>query len=179
MTPAALELDFVRRRRSGSERLAGWAAAAATVVAVWFVARGIAAQDEVERLQERLDARQRHAAAQSAANTNRLPAAEVQRRLAQASAIVDELAVPWGDLFRGIEAADGHGLGLLTLVPNAHDGSVRLTGEARSVPVLLAYLDRLGAQPMLTQVHLLGYETVERDGLQIVAFTVEARWQHS
>jgi hypothetical protein len=68
-------------------------------------------------------------------------------------------------------------MGLLALVPNAQDRSIRLSGETRSVPELLAYVDRVAAQPMLGQVHLLSYDTVPRDGAQVISFTLAARWQ--
>ena len=42
---------------------------------------------------------------------------------------------------------------------------------------LLAYVDRLAARPELRQVHLLGYNTVQRDGVSAVSFTLAASWR--
>jgi hypothetical protein len=52
-----------------------------------------------------------------------------------------------------------------------------LSGEARSVPDLLAYVDRLAALRTLEEVRLEGYETVVRDGVDVVSFTVAASWR--
>jgi hypothetical protein len=62
------------------------------------------------------------------------------------------------------------------MTPDAKERSLRLAGEARTMPELLAYVDRLAAQPGLRQVHLLGYDRVVREGTEVVAFTLLARW---
>jgi Tfp pilus assembly protein PilN len=102
---------------------------------------------------------------------------ELARHIVAANQLVDELAVPWDALFNAIESADARGLGVMSLAPNARQRAMRLTGEARSVPELLAYVDRLGALKVLDQVHLEGYETVQRDGVDVVSFTVAATWR--
>ena len=66
---------------------------------------------------------------------------------------------------------------MLALTPNARDRSVRLIGEARSMDELLAYADRLAAQPALSQVHLLGYRSVAREGVSVISFTMAATWR--
>ena len=102
---------------------------------------------------------------------------ELARRVAAANQLVDELAVPWDALFDAIESADARGLGVMSLAPNARQHALRLSGEARSVPELLAYVDRLAALKVLDQVHLEGYETVQREGVDVVSFTVAATWR--
>ncbi|WP_428423373.1 PilN domain-containing protein [Methylibium sp.] len=107
------------------------------------------------------------------------PDADTARQLRRANQIIDQLALPWDELFRAVEAADARSLGLLALAPNAQDRSLHLSGEARSVAELLAYVDRLAAQRGMSQVHLLDYETVVRDGSSVISFTLAAKWQAS
>lgn len=102
---------------------------------------------------------------------------ELARRIVAANQLADELAIPWDALFDAIESADARGLGVMSLAPNARQRGLRLAGEARSVPELLAYVDRLAALKLLDQVHLEGYETVQRDGVDVVSFTVAATWR--
>ena len=42
---------------------------------------------------------------------------------------------------------------------------------------LLAYVGRVTEQPALSGVHLLGYNTVLREGVPVVAFTLAATWR--
>ncbi|MES2099750.1 MAG: PilN domain-containing protein [Pseudomonadota bacterium] len=136
------------------------------------------------------DARQRQATAQSRHDrlearsrateprrTPVVPDAQALADLRRANAIIDQLTVPWDALFDAVEAADARGLGVLSLTPNAREHTVRLAGESRSMNELLAYLERLAAQPALGQAHLLGYSTAQRDGVELVSFSLAATWR--
>jgi hypothetical protein len=176
MSPPSLELDFRRPPRQRG-RAAGWLLlAAATAVAVGLAEHqaGLTqhhalAQDALERATLRLQARAPRAPA--------APDAATLAALRRANAVIDQLTVPWDGLFEAVEGADARGLGLLSLSPGARERSLRLTGEARNVGELLAYVDRLAAQPALAQVHLQGYSSGVRDGTSIVSFTVGASWR--
>lgn len=175
MAMAPLHLDFHPRAR----RRPRWVAWAALVIAALLaalvgdrIARARNAQDDLQARQELLDARLHPAAVRTSA-----PGPELVHRIAADNDIIAALAVPWSELFQAIESADARGLGITSLAPNAHDRSVRMTGEARSVPDLLAYVERLSALRALQHVRLQGYETVTRDGSEVVTFTLAATWQ--
>lgn len=177
MKPQPLQLDF-RRAPSSRWRWCGWALLAGAVgVAATLADRHaqieqahMAAQQHHERLSERLRARAPRSAATS-------PDAQTLADIRRANAVIDQLTVPWDGLFDAIEAADARGLGLLALTPSARDRTLRLSGEVRTVPELLAYVESLAAQPMLGRVHLQGYTTTVRDGASIVSFTLAASWK--
>lgn len=177
MTTAALQLDFQRPPASRA-RWVGWLLLAAAVPAVVLTAESYSRADQAWML-----AQSRHEHLQSrwqAARPQRAVAAPDAATLAsirRANAVIDQLSVPWGALFEAIEAADSRGLGVLSLTPNARDRSLRLAGEARSMEELLAYVQRMAAQPALQQVHLLGYGTALREGVPVVSFTLAATWQ--
>ena len=128
-----------------------------------------AAQSHFDKLSLRLNAK---APRRAAAAPDPLTLAGVQR----ANAVIDQLIVPWDELFDAVEAADARGLAVLSLTPNARERSLRLAGESRSMDELLAYLGRVAAQPALSEVHLQGYNTVQREGVPVLAFTLAARW---
>jgi hypothetical protein len=171
----ALRLDFHPRAARASRPLA-WAALALAVAAALATALQLArtgdALADVRARHELLEARTRPAPARAEA-----VGPELAHRMASAELAIDALAVPWDALFRAIESADARGLGLMSLVPDARTRQLRLGGEARSVPELLAYVDRLAALQVLEQVHLEGYETVQREGVAVVSFTVAATWR--
>ncbi len=177
MSAAPLQIDFRAKPRPRSSWV-GWALLVASVGAVLVFSeqlsdasqRHAAAQGRHEMLSERArDNKPRRTVATPDAQT----LAEVQR----ANRIIDQLTVPWDELFDAVEAADARGLAVLSLTPNALERSVRMAGESRSVKELLAYVARMAEQPALSQVHLLGYNTVLRDGVPVVAFTLAATWR--
>ncbi len=170
----ALRLDF-HPRSPGAPRPLAWVAlalaGAAAAATAWHLLR---ANDELHALRARhdvLESRLRPAPKRAEAIGPALA-----HRIASANQAIDALAVPWAGLFQSIESADARGLGVMSLVPNARTHALRLSGEARSVPELLAYVDRLAALRSLEQVRLEGYETVRRDGVDVVSFTVAATW---
>jgi len=174
---AALQLDF-RRAASTPWRWLGWAllvlaALAAVAFGDHYAAielRHATALGRAESLNEQQHAKRPR---RTAAVADPLEIASLKR----ANVIIEQLTVPWDGLFDAFEAADSRDLGLLSLTPNARDRSVRLTGESRSMQALLAYVERAAAQPALGQVHLLGYNTVQRDGVDVVSFTLAATWR--
>ena len=170
----ALQLDFHPRAERASRPLA-WAALALAggfaIATAWHLARTGDALADLRARHDVLEARTRPAPVRA-----EVIGPELAHRIASANQAIDALAVPWDALFRSIESADARGLGVMSLVPNARTHQLRLSGEARAVPELLAYVDRLTALQQLQQVHLEGYETVERDGVAVVSFTVAATW---
>jgi hypothetical protein len=177
MSVSPFQLDFRRPPRSSWHWL-GWVLLAAVVAVATVLAeqhallaqRHAAAQEHHAAVSQRLSAR---APRRSVAAPDAQLLAEVRR----ANTIIDQLTVPWDGLFDAVEAADARGLGLLSLTPTARDRTLRLSGEARGVPELLAYVERLSEQPALGQVHLLGYSNTQREGAPIVSFTIAATWK--
>ena len=171
----ALQLDFHPRAARASRALAWSALALASGLAIatgWHLARASDALEELRARHDLLESRTRPAPPRA-----EVVGPELAHRIASANAVIDALAVPWDPLFRSIESADARGLGVMSLVPNARTRQLRLSGEARSVPELLAYVDRLAALQALERVHLEGYETVLRDGVAVVSFNVAATWR--
>lgn len=177
MSTAPLAIDF-RAPPRPRWRWLGWGLLVAAAGAVAVVSdrldevaqRHAAAQSRHDRLAEGLRAK---APRRNVAAVDAQTLAEVQR----ANGIIDQLTVPWDLLFNAVEAADARGLAVLSLTPNARERSLRLAGESRSMNELLAYVGRMAEQPVLGQVHLLGYNTVVRDGVSVVSFTLAATWR--
>ena len=176
MAARAIQLDF-RSPPVSRWRLVGWALfVMALALAIWVVARQAEDDDRLESQQARQTLLRQRLQGSLPARPGMPPDAQVVRQIQSANDAIDQLTLPWDELFAAVEGADAQGLGLLALTPDAKLRTLRLAGEARTMPELLAYVERLAAQPTLHQVHLLGYDSVQRDGAEVIAFTVQARW---
>jgi hypothetical protein len=181
MSLTALQLEFHGpvRTPGGWVRALAWLLLGAAVFgAAAFAEHANTLGEEQDALQSRqqlLQARLRPA--QARGFTVPKPDPEELRRIALANAAIDKLSVPWNELLSAFESIRLPHIGLLSLVPNADERSMRMSGEARSVPDLMAYVERVAALPSLAQVHLVGFETVPRDGARVVSFTLFAKWQ--
>lgn len=133
-------------------------------------------QWQVEALQARQDRLQQSLRPAPAAATAAAQAA-TQRRLAQALAAAEPLVVPWAQLFEALESVPTRKVLIQELVPDAAARSLRLSGQAPGLPEVLAYVERLSAQPLLGQVHLVSAEPVLRDGQSAMAFSLQASWR--
>ena len=99
------------------------------------------------------------------------------REVALANRIADRLNLPWSGLFDAIEQSAGAPVALLALQPDPQDETVRLSGEGRSLPAVLAYLDLLQQQPALAGVRLESHETMVQDAQRPVRFVAVTQWR--
>lgn len=130
--------------------LAAAALLAADAASSFFALRG-----ELAELSRPPDLRRVRPAAESG-----LPES-TQRELDNAQRILQELVLPWGQLFRGVESAIGNQAALLSVEPDASRGLVRITGEARNYPALIELMKRLESLQVLERVHLVSHEVRE------------------
>jgi hypothetical protein len=177
MKPARIDLEF-RSHTPLWLRGLGWALLAVGVgLMVWLGGLQEAADQQREDARTRLAALQASQEPEPATQADAEHEQDTEKQVQRANAVIDRLALPWDVLFRSVEVSGGKGLGLLTMAPNPEDRSVRLSGEAKTLDEVLAYIDRLGAQPVLSHVHLVSFETVQREGSEVVGFVVGAQWR--
>jgi Tfp pilus assembly protein PilN len=89
------------------------------------------------------------------------------------------LMVPWSSLLLGIEASDMQDVALLSFEPNRKKNQVTLTGEAKNLESIFAYIQKLEAQPTLEKVYLQKHSIDEANLSKPVTFTVYAQWKNS
>ena len=87
------------------------------------------------------------------------------------------LNMPWSRLLDGLEQSSVADVAVLGLQPDAKKKLLTLSGEAKNLPVVLAYIDRLEKQPMLDKVILQKHNVSETDKDKPVRFTLLANWQ--
>lgn len=107
----------------------------------------------------------------------RQAAAPVEEQMREASAVLEQLALPWSPLFGSIERAHTDTVALLAIQPDAQRRSVTLIGEAKSYVDVLAYVARLRDEARLANVYLVGNELKEEHPQRPVTFTVSADWR--
>ena len=113
--------------------------------------------------------------------THRDPAQE-QRSAAlteEASRIADELGTPWTALLAELEAAsrDSAEIALLSVEPDHAKHYVRITGESRDLPRILAYVQRLQTSSLLRYPMLESHDLKTDDPQHPVRFAMTAEWQ--
>ncbi len=166
-----LRLDFAAR--TGRSPVAG---------AVLLVA-GIAAAAAVGLAFDRkLGERERlEAALQSVSRPRRAaPTPEIQKRVAEASVVERELAVPWTRLLAELEAASrdvGGKVALLDVEPDPGKRIVRITAEVKTLDDALDYLERLQESSVLRYPMLESHEVRKGDLDRALRIRVSAEWR--
>lgn len=173
--PAAVDLDFSGRRRPPGAL--GWL----MLVCGALAALGVLHEFDVAetRAAEARHAYERARRETAVARPVRLPAApltDVERRAALG--VVAGLGRDWNALLAALEAAaDDPGLALLALDQDGAKGRLKLSGEARNLPEVFAFVKRLEAIPALRDVRLAGYAFRQDGPIQVVGFDLQARWE--
>lgn len=163
----ALDLNLLPSRRIP---LAVWLM---LLVGVVLSAEGLL---RVAELRGEIDATTLHPVRSRGAVTARLEPA-LARELRAADQAVQQLSLPWEELFASIESATYERVALLAIQPDPLKRELSITGEALDYLALLTYVARLGEPGMLTDVHLVRHEMREDASLRPLQFTVAARWK--
>lgn len=104
------------------------------------------------------------------------PDAAQQSEIRRANNVIDELNLPWAALFEAVESASNGAIALLSIQPDAQKQSVRITGEAKTLDDVLAYIERLQEDTQLTNASLLSHEIRQQDAEKPIRFTLTANW---
>jgi hypothetical protein len=173
-----LDINFVQRGASDWRRsitpTGTLALLAALILSVHVSREHLAAQAQVQNLQERIAPRQRpNQSARINSRSNPVP----EREIKQALSVRDRLVVPWDTLFGSLEGFQNDDIILLNLEPSAVNGEVRLSGEARNFPALLTYLDELNASRGLRDSVLVTHELRDDQPEQPIRFEIVSRWR--
>lgn len=181
--PPALTLDFSGRRPWPG--VLGWAllalglAAAGLELAQWRA--GEADLAEREAIVERLRHQALRAETAPVSETRAGPAAASRKlseqELRPALRLAGQLGADWGAVLRDLAGAEDDRLALLSLEVDAARSSLRLTGEAKSLEAVFAYLGRLEAAPTLAGAQLSSYERFQEGAVELIHFNAAASWE--
>jgi len=94
--------------------------------------------------------------------------------------IAAELGTPWTSLLAELEAASRDSadqIALLSVEPDHAKHNLRITGESRDLPLVLAYVQRLQASTLLRYPMLESHEVKADDPQHPVRFAMTAEWR--
>lgn len=102
------------------------------------------------------------------------------RAAEEAGAAVAELATPWSLLLQELEAAGADSKGsiaVLAVEPDREKRQVQVLAEARTLPIALAYVERLQKSRALRYPMLVNHEVQVKDAERPVRFQIRADWR--
>jgi len=172
----ALKLDWLSRpQRSGI----GWVLLALGVAGAvlsaerhhsWSIAAGQleAASVELRQTTRRSAARVREPARDQSV---------LQQEVRAANLVVEQLNIPWPELFRDLEVATDPTVSLMAIQPDTAARSVRLEGEARDYGSVLAFVGRLEDTRAFSIVHVASHQVRVEAPARPVGFALLAGWR--
>ena len=98
----------------------------------------------------------------------------------EAGRVAGELGTPWTKLLAELEDAshDSEGqIALLSVEPDRSKHNVRITGESRDLPLVLAYVQRLQSSAMLRYPMLDTHDVKIDDPQRPIRFALTAEWR--
>jgi Tfp pilus assembly protein PilN len=171
-----LELDFWRvGRRERTSNFLGFVLVVIGAVAAGTCGWRIEAQEE--RLADLRAQLAKLEKAPRAANRSAAQAQELGPQIQRAEQVIRQLALPWNDLFRTLEASQSKKIALLSVHPDATRKEVRIAAEARDFPAMVGYVERLQQSEWLSQAHLQTHQVREQEPERPIRFTVSASWE--
>ena len=132
------------------------------------------AQQKLADARDALAAVQRQAGRGSTVAAPGTPSMSPQQRQAW-NQVTRQLNTPWTALLDALEASQPDDVALVSIEPDARQGTVRLQAEARSLDTLLAFARQLGTAPLFETVALVKHETNEQDGNRPVRLSLDIR----
>ncbi|MCB5186030.1 PilN domain-containing protein [Methylobacillus gramineus] len=162
-------------------RISSWLFGVSLLLALVLGWKSLEMREQREALLQELTAQQ--AAAQPVEVQKIKPealSAEQKMQIKQANMVLEQLGRPWPAMLGRLEQAMSIDVAILSIRPDAGKGRLRISGEAKDIPALLAYIKRLELIPEMTDVVLEEHELVEQPqsaGIsRSVQFGISARW---
>ncbi|SFU62305.1 hypothetical protein SAMN05216350_103195 [Polaromonas sp. YR568] len=173
----ALDLDYIPRpvaaKRAGLAILL-----LAVLVAAAMPALYVHYADQKQALQARhrqLERSQQYQAGHTTLSGAALQ--EAQSEIKRANEVILQLDLPWGPLFEAVEGSSHETVALLAIQPDAQKRMVSLAAEAKDMPSAVAYVKRLGREPILSDTHIINHQVQEQDPDKPLRFSVQAVWR--
>lgn len=165
-----LDLDF--QRRPGPSPLA-WGVLALSLVTLGGL---VWSHDQLRREVDSMRAATSQAQ-RSATSGNALASREpATAEMAAARAALEQIGLPWDDVFSALESAAHKDVALLAVNPDPRKRQLRLAAEARNLAAMLAFHQRLEKATHLRDVALTDHEMAADDPQHPVRFNIVATW---
>ena len=174
MAAPILTLDFKRAaflRRSIGAWLLLCGACAGIAAALAF-----AAADQALLQVKQQTAHLRQESAPRTVQESTMDGTQLAAEIQHANDIIRQLNLPWDTLFLALESAANKQVALLSIQPDSSKQLIHISGEARSLEDMLAYIAQLRGQETLAQITLTSHEIKLQDPDKPVRFSLSAKW---
>jgi hypothetical protein len=94
----------------------------------------------------------------------------------QPDTLLQRLSIPWGGLLVALEQAQNESIALLGIEPDSGRSRLRLSGEAKDLSALVAYMKSIEGRGNISSVRLLSQQVKQDDAQHPIVFVIEARW---
>lgn len=169
----ALDINFVPRRRFGSPL--GLLLLVTGMVATALVGNDyLAVSDELARVEQK-QARLQKPQASVVRRDNPSPALQGSKPVVEP--VMAQLQLPWSEVLQEVETRTGPAVALLDLEAQGQTRTLRLSGEARSMPDVVAYVSRLRESPLIEAAHLSHHEEAQAQSVTVIRFSLDATWK--
>lgn len=132
----------------------------------------VQAQDEFQSTLNEAERQSRSAKAKPRAAAPALAPAVIMANARVSKAV----AHPWGKLLKELENLAEPGIALLGFEAQGATRQLRITGEAKTMAEVIAYVESLRLSPVSSSVVLGSHEVVSQAGVSVIRFTVEIDW---
>lgn len=166
-----LRIDFLRRRPPAS--FLGWTLMVAGLVGLVLSALDYAqARDD---FQSTLDLAERQSRSAKAKPLNAAPTL-APAVIAANARVSKAIALPWGKLLKELERLAEPGIALLGFEAQGATRQLRITGEAKTMAEVIAYVESLRLSPVSGSVVLGSHEVIVQEGVSLIRFSVDIAW---
>ncbi|MCK9990398.1 MAG: hypothetical protein RugAbin2_01412 [Rugosibacter sp.] len=172
----ALDMDFVRRRRLASPL-------GLLLFAVGMMATGAVAVDYLDAGEElhRVKVQQarllRQVPHDDTSPRGRKSASTVVRDDVQAAErVVSQLNLPWNALLRELENLADPAVALISIEGQGQARTLRMTGEAKTMADVAAYVTRLRGSSQIDAATLSGHEKRQVGAVEVIRFSLDVDW---
>jgi hypothetical protein len=172
MSRPRIELDFARGPRRFSRR-------GAALLALGLVGAALVLAQYQGDLTQR-SVLEAQLADINAARIAPTPDMAADRVASESRTALAELTMPWSRLLQELERASAEGDGrvaVLGVEPDREKHQLRIIAEARTLPIALAYVQRLQVSDALRYPMLESHEVQTRDPEKPVRFQIRAEWR--
>jgi hypothetical protein len=101
----------------------------------------------------------------------------ISREVTQANEVLRRISLPWSELFRTLDSAISSDVVLLSMEPDPGKQLVKISGEAKDVAAMLAYVHLLEGQAMFRDATLMSHQVQQQDPQRPIRFAVVASWR--
>lgn len=89
---------------------------------------------------------------------------------------IEQLNLPWRDLFDALESATPNSIALIAIEPDAKKHVLKAIAETKTSDEMIGYIEQLKKQPFFGNVILTKHEINDQDPNKPVRFQLEAVW---